>query len=689
MLYAKCAKPKLTKANVQLLDENVLSSKSTKMSNEPKKALIQEYAKKQHEYSKHAITDCSQHALIGMSSRILNSTKIQQDKNQWRNQTSGTTEDLDETEHTPSENLLDSDYSLIKDECERFENAKNKRLRSPDNTPTKDSGPTYRKQNVSRKNTENEHAMPKSGRRLRSEAQTPLDDVSSIMLNNLHINSPEHTVTSVRKCATELRPINDMDIRSIDALRHYENRSPDCAKYSLPNYGLHGIRSTLPEVLRTDKRCNSQCSTHSEFTQNDGKFPLKSNTSELVWECVRLRKNVVKSFVIKNTSEKRLNLKVIVIGPGFQITSGADAGLFILQGNECRTISVSFCPTIIGKAIGKIVFKPTKNWLEETERSVHLWAYGGSTTLQLQGIERGPIGSSFLKMGETCSITSTTLRRNFTIYNKGPLNGVAAIFVKPKTNQYFNENHINIEPNKCVIRPDCTANISVSYKLRRKDLEKLKEKSSEVLTIGTLEVIFGSEPNRQRIASMLTRKGIVPSMYKQLDFLVDDFPVATLEHFKDFREHIDNVSDLFGCFKTSEIALTINRTNLDESTNHDVTLMDDSLLFQTLIETPENGKMWTVQPSRLIMNSRSDSQKSITIQSFFKQTQTYQVDTTHKNCLHFSNGSGRIEPNSEVKIGINLNTDMHFPAFRGSIFIYIERDSIEIPITVQSSPFAY
>ncbi|XP_031620090.1 uncharacterized protein LOC116338772 isoform X2 [Contarinia nasturtii] len=559
-------------------------------------------------------------------------------------------------------------------------------------------------QHVYNNNNKSHH----SSQRMRSPEKNPLDDVSSLMLNKLRINSPEKRPKSpvlVRKCSTDLNPTIQKSIenRLMEEQRHYAmpmNRSsPDRMKMSLPNYGLHGLRSSYQDAISLEKRCNSQMSTHSEFTQHDGKFPLKSNTSELVWECIKLRKSVTKTFVIKNTSEKKLSLKMNVVGPGFQIASGTDVDSVALQGNECRTIAITFCPTVIGKAIGRVIFKPTKHWPEETERAVNLWAYGGSTVLQLQGVERGPVGSSFLKMGETNSITSTILKRSFSIYNKGPLNGIATIFVKPKTNQCINDTHISIEPNKCAIQRDCSTTITVSYKLRRKDLERLREKSCEVLTVGTLEVIFGSEPNRQRIETMLTRNGDIPATYKQLEFLVYRFPVAGIECFTDFCEHIDNVSDLFGCFKTSEIALTINRTNLDETGDGDLSGMEDSVLFKTLIETPnqynsslqpkqknDDGKMWSIHPKRLLMDTRNNTRKALTIQSYFQQPQTFQIDSDYRDYFHFSTRSGQIKPGTEYKIDIELRQDLHITPFNGVIAIYIETDCIEVPINVQPMP---
>lgn len=582
----------MTKSNVQLLEKTLSQNAQTSSRLE---------VEKQTKHQEHRMYEPPNNEAEGMLSR-MNSTKIEEQTNEWR-QWNGTAS----AETESLENGMSSSNMTIGSKCSPIKNqlsppqkplgmncGKNKRGRSPN--PVQQSGIHSSKtdQNFSQKeNTENQHAQSnRIPRRLRTPGKEPLDDVSSLM-NNLRILSPPTREASkspkqpamVRKCETDLKPIES---RTIDDQRRYatQNRTSDLAKLSLPSYGLQGLRASYQSSANPiDKRCNSQLSSHSEFSQQDGKFPLKSNTSELVWECVKLRKSVTKWFVIKNTSEKKLGMKIVVVGPGFQIASGIETDSIVLQGHECRTINVAFCPTIIGKAIGKIMFKPTKNWSEETERSVSLWAYGGSTTLQLQGIERGPVGCSFLKMGETSSITSTTLKRSFSIYNKGPLNGVATIFIKPKTNQCINESNIIIEPNKCVIRPDCSATISVSYKLRRKDLERLREPSCEVFTIGTLEVIFGSEPNRQRIATMLTRRGTIPSAYKQLEFLVNDFPVASIENFNDFREHIDNVSELFGCFKTSEIALTINRTNLDETQDADLSGMDESVLFRTIIET--------------------------------------------------------------------------------------------------------
>lgn len=452
-------------------------------------------------------------------------------------------------------------------------------------------------------------------------------------------------------------------------------------------------------------RSSSQCSSNSEFTQNDGKFPLKANKSELSWDCTKLRKSVSKSFVIKNTATKRLSLKIAVVGPGFQITDlEHDQHSIVLQGNECRRISVLFCPTVIGKAIGKIILKPTRNWPEE--RTVELFGYGGSTSLLLRGIERGPIGISFLKMADTDCIRSKTLERCFDIYNKGPLHGFAVITVKPKSNQHIQETHINISPNKCVIRPNGSVNITVTYKLHRKDLDKLAHKSCEVLTLATLEVIIGADPNRQRIATLLTRSESIPPVYKPLDFLIKGFPRGSGEDFQHFNESLENITDLFNSFRTNEIALTINKTTLDESRDNCSELsVDDSLFFRTL--TPVNdtikhytnqpesannyekhvrrlsGESWSVWPKRLEMNQLENNKQTIVIRNNFYSEQTFQIDSNFRHLFSFSPPSGRIKPGSDYSVDVMIKQNIYVPS-DVTLTVYIESDCIEIPVIVRT-----
>lgn len=159
----------------------------------------------------------------------------------------------------------------------------------------------------------NADSTARSNKRMRS----PDQDALQADLENMRLSSPTRDMeppmaaATLRKCNSEQvpamahnadhRPTNDLD------------RSRRSMNFTLPNFVPRPTHHSTPTVGPT--RSSSQCSTNSEFTQNDGKFPLKANTSELSWECVKLRKSVIKSFVVKNASNKKLGLKMEVVGP--------------------------------------------------------------------------------------------------------------------------------------------------------------------------------------------------------------------------------------------------------------------------------------------------------------------------------------------------------------------------------------
>lgn len=343
-------------------------------------------------------------------------------------------------------------------------------------------------------------------------------------------------------------------------------------------------RSRIPRLKTPSKWTNNL--TNGEITHSYGKFPLKANLSEIVWPCIKLEKTSNRSVAIQNTSDKKLSLKVLVIGPGFHLSSGMDS--LVLQGNECRAVGIAFCPKNVGKAIGKVIFKPALSWPDGSERSIHLIAYGGNALLRFQGIEVGPNGCSFLKIGETSNITSCTLKRKFTIYNNGSLNGVALMSIKIEPNLSTNQYPITIEPNKCIIHPNSSTNVSISYNIRDVDLDKLREKNCNVITVAILKLISGTEMNLPRVASMLPRNGPTSTKFEHLTSLVNEIPVGHLEKFCYNSQHVhypQHVDAVFDSFKTAEIALTFNRTYWDETLDSDPSVFSESTLYRTAMES--------------------------------------------------------------------------------------------------------
>lgn len=373
----------VNKANAKLLENTVNPNKDNKTQI---KSTASEIAVGSGHNNNNDLTPPNKESVIGLNF-MMNSTKIDESnkENQWRNNNA---DDTRSYSSFSSENL--TMVSPIKEHSPPSKGTgyerphPNKRVLSPASMfqspspppppssparslfqkPDKYLSPNTNEPMKSHNGIEHQKHNHMPERHLKSPATgAPLHDA----LNNLHLSSPNRNVDqfqqNIRRCASALKSNAENRAEIDEQRRQYaiDTRSPDHMKLSLPNYGLHGLRGSYQDIgfggingggvaaVALDKRCNSQCSTHSEFSQNDGKFPLKASTSELVWECVKLRKSVSKSFVIKNHSEKKLNLKIEVFGPGFQIASPTETNSLLLHGNECRTIHIIFCPTVIGK----------------------------------------------------------------------------------------------------------------------------------------------------------------------------------------------------------------------------------------------------------------------------------------------------------------------------------------------------
>lgn len=181
---------------------------------------------------------------------------------------------------------------------------------------------------------------------IKSRSRTPLKIQSKKITEIFQFKSPK--ISSSKSNST-----NELDRMYLTPMR-----SPsDHGKASLPSY-----RSVSPTAnLTANHRSPSQCSDSSEFSHQSGFLPIKSTSGLVSWGCVKLRKTVKKTIQIKNMSSKRLNCKIDIMGPGFQLTGTESNGTLTLQGLECRTIAFIFCPTVIGYAVGRFSMKSPSN----------------------------------------------------------------------------------------------------------------------------------------------------------------------------------------------------------------------------------------------------------------------------------------------------------------------------------------
>lgn len=128
-----------------------------------------------------------------------------------------------------------------------------------------------------------------------------------------------------------------------DELLYVANSTTSPRAHSLPVASAHRL-----------VRSSSQMSSGSEFCHKpDSVFPIKASHLKISFGCVKLRTHKVLQVKLRNFVSKRVNFKISITGPGFTLGS-CEMGTMTLQANETHMISVDFCPTVIGTAMGQI-----------------------------------------------------------------------------------------------------------------------------------------------------------------------------------------------------------------------------------------------------------------------------------------------------------------------------------------------
>jgi hypothetical protein len=377
-------------------------------------------------------------------------------------------------------------------------------------------------------------------------------------------------------------------------------RSPD-EKLSLPNYALQrpmnatiaspssSIRSSArwsptghPKAGQL-RRSASQMSNGSEFS-DENLLPIKikhlNDNRKLSFESVKIDKSVVKSLSIQNGCDKKLPLKVRVIGPGFSVLPRED---FRMVPMEARTFQVKFSPSVIGPARGALIFELANN--KNCSRTIPFYAYGGHANISIEGVQKGPFGPAFLTMGVVKDL-NYLLEQKIRLRNSGTLPAFASIvFERTKLSDFAILDSLTATPTQVKIDPGQYAEVKVRFKATKAEIKKIFAMNKEVTTIGEICVISGDEPTRLRL---LHSKDVVEKRF--LDYLPKSLPGEDelLAKMNKFKEELTSakVSGIMSQIRTHEIALTINRDMNDtQCLSAEISLADDThMSFETFVD---------------------------------------------------------------------------------------------------------
>lgn len=448
-------------------------------------------------------------------------------------------------------------------------------------------------------------------------------------------------------------------------------------------------------------RTASQCSEY--LFSKDGPFPVKSSRVKLSWTCVKLRTKNQQTLALKNFSEKRVQLRLSVNGPGFQLAQ-TDTETIVLQGNEIRSVVIDFCPTVIGPAFGSLCIQPSAS-SHGHARQVYLYGYGGKSQVELSGdLSIPPQGNSFISLGSLSDLNHT-VERYVTVKNKGDIDGFA-IFIPDlqEISSMVDDASIVVTPNHVVIPPGKVITVIIRIKLRSQDLTRLsKVTNSSVATVLTkLNVLSGDNAARQRIMLCIQKVRVNPTEYKShytrlsnnpnIDNVLKNCQLdSSMSKFE--TQPITTMDNLLETLKRQNIDLTISCD--PEEAHSFAESMENTILFRTLtcedlsreLEDEDNSKQApiSIEPSEI------EVEPLRAVQFFMNNTsqklQTFEISSDFAGLQVFPN-EGEIQPGETIAINAKLKWEM--PASRHlKITIMYERGRVILPVTIRPDGAAF
>ncbi|XP_068141876.1 uncharacterized protein spd-2 [Drosophila tropicalis] len=469
---------------------------------------------------------------------------------------------------------------------------------------------------------------------------------------------------------------------------------------------------------------SSRCSNSSEFSHRDGKrLPLKVTHTSLCWGSTKLRTDVRKSLQIKNTADKRLAVRLGIQGPGFQLV-GNESSTITLQALECRSIMINFCPTVCGAAMGALLFYAPLGGAQPG-MEIPLYGYGGNASISIQGLLKGPVGASFLTIGDVCELSSGgPLKATCKFHNKGPLTAFVSISVdstvlmKLRLSEAF-----EVRPSQMILPPHSERIVEIQFRPNRDDMKNILKKSStqQVLTLANMRIFCGDEPNRQRMRNLIQRmtkrqrEHLTSSM---LDSVWSNFPEEQIiRNLSQLNEPAEFILDLVTVVRIIDVALTLNR-DFDESAESSLLFLpeaEETVLFRTICQaanspTPTQSHMlepvdeleqeadttttmlpnWSVDPYVIEFDQASVGQiAKLTIKNNFRSRQLIEINCNRTDIIELSPRECYVSPDGgQIDIQVKL---LHSPPCRrgGStstdivISVAMENERIQVPVIIK------
>ncbi|XP_019768936.2 uncharacterized protein LOC109543585 [Dendroctonus ponderosae] len=447
-----------------------------------------------------------------------------------------------------------------------------------------------------------------------------------------------------------------------------------------------GSQKTQPSSAEEPPRSSSSLSSLP-----NGKLPIDSTVTELVWGCVKVDRSVTKQFLLRNKTPKTLRLQCCLSSHEFKIRkdirSDSDqltACKFVLHGHESRPLIISFTPTKIGAAFDELVFTPLDADLKQTKKQcVRLWGYGGYVCSEYHNVSRDNTGKYWMSLGRMDN--RVQMNQSFTIKNTGNIPSFTYIKVVPKNLVTFTS--LKVEPNLFVLLPSEERIIRITYIPNAKDCRILKQNLNvlPVVDIGKLEIVSGAEANRFRLRRLkrkcLDKRLTVDALTSMLSEPIQGEIYSS--EFAMFRENTSAISDILENVNVKEMLVTIEQ---DPNQTLVAECPDDSVVFQSLWEQATFvGDAATVPrisfrmepPSLMLFQSKPED--SLFLLSEANETLSYTVSSTPIGLL-IRPTRGEIAPGDTAELKVKLPNNVNHSQF--TVRVYVGSDQLESEVKI-------
>lgn len=450
------------------------------------------------------------------------------------------------------------------------------------------------------------------------------------------------------------------------------------------------------QMSNKDKSIVSTRSGSSLNTFPDGKIPIVASKPELIWGNLKIGKQQQQELIIKNKCSKRIYFAMNLTGSSFRILKDSSVSEYLTSINvlmhplETKTFNIRFNPVSVGACVEKINFTTTKTEAK-SERKIKLYGYGGCIDITFDGVLKDSINRLWLSLGP---VNNSSLRKELVIKNSGNLHAFALLNIVTKDLDYLTQPQI-ITPRCIVIPPNKTAKVIVDYNPTRSDFEYFGKIQKEVIEVGNLKVIYGSETTRGRIRRLCNKllkinSNVNPLVVKLSETITNESMPNDLNK---FTESTAGLGDLLKDLNEAEITLTIEH-NLDKTL---IPNFNESTMFQSLLDGDNNETVlentvlnkppqffFDIEPRTIILMPPRKCEDVIVLTSHFNKPVNYDVKFESSNAISVKPTEGVIRPNDTVLFIVSYqNKKCDLDNF--NLFVNVHNDCVDVNVKLLKS----